>query len=789
MQIIHMQSKLNKIIGYFCAVCILCIRGFVVDVTYAEVLEAVKVSNLQHVKDLVAGSSFVGAGQFDTRFWLYTSGVNGFFKTTKPTTYWPAQTDKIAKAGVVELKYKDKTLLASSAYTDVGIENSLFISKDEGETFMSIGKILPTYSADYCNNTYYQGSSSGRLFKLTQENFNTKSWEALNLGTNFVEKIYKVTCLGNKLIVNTEIETFISQDGGSTFTKNLYLSGQRIRTSYIDDSIAILGTHNYGGSYISRDGLNSWSKLAVTENANVGDISELGGIIYILLIYPGETNETRLLMGDGNRWEVFSLSPKLYMFGNLVAYYDNGPKILYSDQTSGIHSVTPPIPQPSANPIMGLPWDIKNPETFTDYITSYFDHEYPLLGYNYYAEIQDIASTTTNFLGETQPIPKLYYSSHDGIDFKVPFDTKVLATNSGTASYYYCKDCGHTIKIDHNNGYQSIYMHLQKEDLVTSTYNNAVPVNKGDVIGKVGMTGKTSGPHIHYAVQIDKNLNGSFLDDYPGNKTDPFGWLSPIKDDPWQYYVWQDVLGYHEGSESSYLWEQQIPEVTKRIEETNKNIVLGNKTIDINSQEGTWKITNSFLPKDSPLSFIEGTSVSIRLIDMLGNDINSLVQPITLTIDITDAILSYYDAQSIKIYTYNNQTSTWEAIVSSLDVLTKTVSAQLSHLSDYAVFAKPKQIPTTKVKLAYLDNIVYLYYENNSEPENTSLIYSLDGQTTWEQYRAPVSNVEITGSIFYTTIDTEGNLGEIQQFTPNNQQNYKLLDRIIFKEALITTKE
>ena len=88
---------------------------------------------------------------------------------------------------------------------------------------------------------------------------------------------------------------------------------------------------------------------------------------------------------------------------------------------------------------------------------------------------------------------------HKGVDIAVPVGTPVKATAGGkvTRSGWQDKDhgvgYGQRIEIDHGNGNKSVYGHLSERGVKVGT-----PVSRGQVIGKSGNTGKSSGPHLHY---------------------------------------------------------------------------------------------------------------------------------------------------------------------------------------------------------------------------------------------------------------------------------------------------
>ncbi len=89
---------------------------------------------------------------------------------------------------------------------------------------------------------------------------------------------------------------------------------------------------------------------------------------------------------------------------------------------------------------------------------------------------------------------------HSGLDISAARGTPILATGDGIVSFVGRKGAlGKTVKIKHNRHYETIYGHLLK-------YNVKVgqKVKRGDVIGFVGMTGRTTGYHVHYEIRKDK---------------------------------------------------------------------------------------------------------------------------------------------------------------------------------------------------------------------------------------------------------------------------------------------
>ena len=84
---------------------------------------------------------------------------------------------------------------------------------------------------------------------------------------------------------------------------------------------------------------------------------------------------------------------------------------------------------------------------------------------------------------------------HKGTDFAAPVGTPIMATADGrVVKSSYTRGNGYYVKIQHNNKYSTQYLHMQKKGRI----KQGKYVKQGDVIGKVGMTGNTSGPHVCY---------------------------------------------------------------------------------------------------------------------------------------------------------------------------------------------------------------------------------------------------------------------------------------------------
>ena len=103
-----------------------------------------------------------------------------------------------------------------------------------------------------------------------------------------------------------------------------------------------------------------------------------------------------------------------------------------------------------------------------------------------------------------------YNKMHKGTDFAAPMGTPIMASGSGViVRAGWCGGGGNCIKIKHNSTYQTIYAHMQK---FARGIKEGIRVKQGDIIGYVGSTGNSTGPHLHYEViENRKKINSQKL--------------------------------------------------------------------------------------------------------------------------------------------------------------------------------------------------------------------------------------------------------------------------------------
>jgi len=110
---------------------------------------------------------------------------------------------------------------------------------------------------------------------------------------------------------------------------------------------------------------------------------------------------------------------------------------------------------------------------------------------------------TSPFGMRVHPISGVY-KMHEGVDMSAPQGTPIYAAKSGkvTTTSFQAGGAGYYVSINHGDGFSSIYMHMTHYIVKPGNY-----VNAGQVIGYVGSTGGSTGPHLHFGI----SYNGKYV--------------------------------------------------------------------------------------------------------------------------------------------------------------------------------------------------------------------------------------------------------------------------------------
>jgi murein DD-endopeptidase MepM/ murein hydrolase activator NlpD len=110
---------------------------------------------------------------------------------------------------------------------------------------------------------------------------------------------------------------------------------------------------------------------------------------------------------------------------------------------------------------------------------------------------KDLKRTASGFGWRIDPIYRTR-RFHEGMDFTAPTGTEIFATGMGRVTFSgWRQGYGNTVMINHGFNYETLYAHMHQIHVKVGQQ-----VTRGEVIGTVGNTGKSTGPHLHYEVRF-----------------------------------------------------------------------------------------------------------------------------------------------------------------------------------------------------------------------------------------------------------------------------------------------
>lgn len=707
------------------------------------------------------------AGEYDTR--LSLDPYNGLIISKNLGSSWSSL--GLQGRGITDIVSKDTIIFATTYFVKDGFAG-LFSSNDNGNTWNSAGPSFSASSVAVDETTVYLGSYSHGL------------WVSFDSGRTFTQKVgtgfYGPTFLtvesnGIVAIAGTVGKTYKSTDRGETWQEITALAGKQAQHILFVENKIFIGTRDSDGIYLSQDSGVTWTKLTNFGVTPVGSLAFYNGSLYAGK-YDSTLNAYSVFksLDYGQTWMNTNLNvPSTNVLATNTDWMYSQPSFLVTALSSaGLYKMEITNVPIETFKFLNIPWETQQQTDLFDKIYSFFDHKYPLLAYSAYKEPPETRETTLNFLGKEAGEPELYYSSHSGVDFALPYGTEIKAPASGMAEFYNCNDCGYSIKIDHLNGYQTTYMHLQKDKLVTTS--EKVPVFAGDIVGKVGLTGNTSGPHLHFEVTRDSNLNNIFTDDFPHGRVDPFGWLDVETKDPWDGHFWTDVFGQHTGQKSKYLWNAVIPQLEKLItpDEDQNEVLSGNKTFKLNGITSLLPYNFSYISYGEPrlsveqssLKYIPNTSFLLEIRDTLKNKITNLHGKVQIVIDFSLNDLSNIQIDSLKLYYYDQIQKMWVALNTLLDLTNNTLTAETKHLSQFAVFGTAADASPPVTIFNIFGNTSENWYTEfptvtltSTDVDLNKTFYSF-GDDKWEEYSSPIK-IQKDGVVkfSYRSSDTANN--------------------------------
>lgn len=561
-----------------------------------------------------------------------------------------------------------------------------------------------------------------------------------------------------------------------------------------------------GGPYSTYSPIKT---IDVNSNPNIVQISAGGN--------NGQTRAINLILdSQGNiwQWDIDNNIPVKKQDLQNVSVISAGTMSVPNSSVVGM-----PAPTATATPtpatFLDLPWDYKNsignPNKRTmdfseaaNAINSYFDHKYPFLCCTL-IEPPEIVNYNNEFTTQG-------YTSHDGYDYGNPAQVKdgdpVLAAAAGDASLTLAANsfgAGNVIKIDHGNGYETIYEHMYYDNyLPVKTESTKVHVEKGQRIGTVGHFGKCwvygsdgnkvyntpACAHLHFGLVRDKNNDGNFNDNIPDGLSDPFGW-EPLRDesskdsDPWENYSFNYAGQQRTGVKSFYLWTTKLPGMRTQVDSTGGSFSSGKASIVV--PPGTFTDPITLEMHDAPVAkasnniWSVGPSVEITAKNLLGDAVTLLTKPVVLWwAPFKDTDVSRFKFGTLSVFSSNDGTH-WTKEQRIDPYVPGAITTAVSHFTYFAVMGERKDVipPVTNEifdseegsnKWFRSDVTVSLSATDSADEDPAGVAdtyYKLDG-TDWQKYSEPLSfSNEGEYHISYYSEDNDGNIEDIKKVTFN----------------------
>ena len=433
-------------------------------------------------------------------------------------------------------------------------------------------------------------------------------------------------------------------------------------------------------------------------------------------------------------------------------------------------------------PFLDLPWNYEAlGMSFTEAATSinaFFDHEYPLLS----SSLEEPGLIIPYFGGSRIDED---YSSHDGYDYgaraKTKLGTPQLAAASGSATFVdSCKPCGNAIHIDHGNGFQTRYYHLEDNGLIVNIENTPVEVQKGQQIGAVGFSGNVdppgeAGSHIHFMIVQDKNGDGDFEDNIPDGLVDPFGWQSSDPD-PWENHSFFYKGQQRTGAKSYYLFTTPLDGLDETLNSNQKVFKIGKATLDF--PEGSTNQELKIIAKTEPnysndLLNSLGSILKVEAFTQTNQPITNFLKDFTLEINFSQFDLARYNLDSLSIFS-SQDGENWTPEDTQVNLQNNTATTAINHLTYFALMAEPRDkiAPTTAANLQgekgtgnSFKSDVSLSLNSSDNENGLGVEFTAWGyeNESWQQYTSPLPFTEEGEyKIFFYSQDKDGNIEEIK---------------------------
>jgi murein DD-endopeptidase MepM/ murein hydrolase activator NlpD/cold shock CspA family protein len=402
-----------------------------------------------------------------------------------------------------------------------------------------------------------------------------------------------------------------------------------------------------------------------------------------VFVHDRQTDQTTCVSLDlgGSPGNSYSFMPSISPDGGYVAFTSNANNLILGD-INGVMDVFLHDQRFQLDLPIGYVGEGMAPQeafslAFNRCTTSFFDHRYP--GEKGVAGDGLLWMFTGDVLPGTLTNCELFqtcYDGHEGYDFEdlarcgnavYPVATgEIIASETGWRSN---DGYGNRVVIRHGTtGYKTLYGHLS-QILVSSG-----PVTRGTQIGIIGNTGCPGcGTHLHFNVYYDETL------------VDPSSWFGDTMD-PWEQ---------SSGVKSRYLWAYPLTRTGTVYGPAGGFVTSASGNIRVNVPPGAYADTLNLTIIDAPVANPSaqlsptGYSFFLQATDSLGNPVTTFAEPLTTIINFRRQALIGVKADTLSLYNWSSVSNEWQALQTNLDLVAQTATAQVSHLSYFALMGEP----------------------------------------------------------------------------------------------------
>lgn len=377
-------------------------------------------------------------------------------------------------------------------------------------------------------------------------------------------------------------------------------------------------------------------------------------------------------------------------------------------------------------PLLDLPVDYHLRETtnssisdfqnaFNHRATSKFDHEYPYLtNPNFNCTSNPLSgiqhdNMLTDWTGEPKGPPGNVcnttlrvssYDGHDAYDFDdicprqdpgcnrtavyAAAEGDIVESQTGWNNVYGCR-----VTINHSGGWVTVYAHLfapspsgQNRCVGENGIRPSGHVTRLDQIGTIGATGSGSAgtTHLHFIVK------------HNGIAVDPSGWEPnpQARPDPWALHS--------NGTESYPMWRFSLRTTLAFDPDSGGQMASPSHEINVAVPAGFYDEQLVFNLSSYPVNGLFGTlvntgqSYSLTAVDLAGNSVHQMNEYLTLQINFTEDDLAGIEAESLSLYTWNQTTNEWEAVPTTINWEGLIATAEINHLSIFALMGRTENI-------------------------------------------------------------------------------------------------